>query len=54
MGITIVEWLILTVEYMVAHYLQRFVAQILGILVGIVVVGTALAMVTKPCVVVRF
>ena len=41
-------------EYMVAHYLQRFVAQNLGILVGTAVVGIALAMVVKPCVVARY
>jgi len=41
-------------EYMIAHYSQRFVAQILGILVGIAVVGTALAMVAKPRAVVQF
>ena len=41
-------------EYTVAHYLQRFVAQILGILVGITVVGIAPAMVAKPCVVVLY
>ena len=34
-------------EYTVAHYLQRFFAQILGILVGIAVVGIAPAMVVK-------
>ena len=38
-------------EYTVVHYLQRFVAQNPGILVGIAVVGIALAMVVKPCVV---
>jgi len=36
-------------EYTIAHYLQRFVAQILDILVGIVVVGIAPAMVVIPC-----
>ena len=36
-------------EYTVVHYLQRFVAQNLGILVGIAVVGIVLAMVVKPC-----
>ena len=41
-------------EYTAAHYLQRFVAQNLGILVGIVVVGIVLAMVVKPCVVARY
>ena len=39
-------------EYTAAHYLQRFVAQILGILVGIAVIGTAQAMVVEPCAVV--
>ena len=41
-------------EYTTAHYLQRFVAQILGILVGIAVVGIAPAMVVKPCVVAQY
>jgi len=41
-------------EYMVAHYLQRFVAQILGILVGIMVVDSAPAMVMKPCSIVHY
>ena len=36
-------------EYTIAHYLQRFVAQNLGILVGIVVVGIAATMVVKSC-----
>ena len=40
--------------YMVAHYSQRFVAQNLGILVGTAVVGIALAMVVKPCVVAQY
>ena len=35
-------------EYTAADYLQKFVAQILGILVGIAVVGIAPAMVVKP------
>ena len=39
-------------EYTAAHYLQRFVVQILGILVGIAVVGIAPAKVAKPCAVV--
>ena len=38
----------------VVHCQQRFVAQNLGILVGIAVVGIALAMVVKPCVVARY
>jgi len=38
-------------EYTAAHYLQRFVAQILGILVGIAVVGVAPSMVVTPCVI---
>jgi len=41
-------------EYLVAHYLQRFVAQILGKLVGIAVVDIAPAMVVKPCAVVQY
>ena len=41
-------------EYTTAHYLQRFVAQTLGKLVGIAVVDIALAMVVKPCVVVQY
>ena len=41
-------------EYAVVHYLQRFVAQNLGILVGIAVVGIVLAMVVKPCAVARY
>ena len=41
-------------EYTAVHYLQRFVAQILGILVGIAVVGIVPAMVVKPCVVARY
>ena len=41
-------------EYMDVHYLQRFVAQILGILVGIVVAGIVLAMAVKPYVVSRY
>ena len=41
-------------EYTTAHYLQIFVAQILGILVGIAVVGIAPAMVVKPCAVARY
>ena len=40
--------------YTAAHYLQRFVAQILGILVGIAVVGIALAMVVKPCAIAQY
>ena len=35
--------------YTVVHYLHRFVAQILGILVGISVVSTAPTMVVMPC-----
>ena len=41
-------------EYTAVHYLQRFVAQILGILVGITVVGIVPAMVVKPCAVARY
>ena len=41
-------------ECTTAHYLQRFVAQILGILVGIAVVGIAPSMVMMPCVVARY
>lgn len=41
-------------EYTVAHYLQRFVVQILGLLVGIAVVGIAPAMVVTPCAVARY
>ena len=41
-------------EYTAAHYLQRFVAQILGILIGIVFVGIAPAMVVKPCAIVQY
>ena len=36
------------------HYWQRFVAQNLGILVGIAVVGIVLAMAVKPCAVDRY
>ena len=35
-------------EYTAAHYLQRFVAQILGKLARIAVIGIAPAMVVKP------
>ena len=41
-------------EYTTVHYLQRFVAQNLGILIGIVVVGIVLDMVVKPCAVARY
>ena len=41
-------------EYTIAHYLQIFFAQNLGILVGTAVVGIALAMVVKPCAVARY
>ena len=41
-------------EYTAAHYLQRFVAQTLGKLVGIAVVDISPAMVVKPCVVARY
>jgi len=41
-------------ECTTAHYLQRFVAQILGKLVGIMVVDIAPAMVVKPCAVVQY
>ena len=41
-------------EYTAAHYLQSFVAQILGKLVGIAVVGIVLATVVKPFVVVQY
>jgi len=40
--------------YTVAHCLQRFAAQLLGILVGIVVVGIAPAMVVTPHAVSRY
>jgi len=40
--------------YTVAHCLQRFVAQILSILVRIAVVGIATAMVVTPHVVARY
>jgi len=41
-------------EYTVSHYFQRFVAQILGLLVGIVVIGIVPAMVVTLCVVARY
>ena len=41
-------------EYTVAHYLQSFVAQVLGKLAGIVVVDIAPAMVVNPFVVVQY
>ena len=41
-------------EYTAAHYLQRFVAQILSKIVGIAVVGIEPAMVLKPFSVVRY
>ena len=41
-------------EYTVAHYLQIFVAQILGKLVGIAVVDIAPTMVVKPFTVVQY
>ena len=41
-------------ECSVSHYLQIFVAQIIGILVGIAVVGIALSMVVTPCIVSRY
>ena len=41
-------------EYTAAHYLQIFGAQILGKLVGIVVVDIAPAMVVRPCVVAQY
>lgn len=41
-------------EYTAAHYLKIFVAQILGIHVGIAVVGIAPSMVVTPCDVVRY
>ena len=41
-------------ECTAVHYLQRFVAQNLGILVGIAVVGIAPTTVVKPCVVARY
>ena len=41
-------------EYTAAHYLQRFISQILGKLVGIAVVHIAPAMVVKPCAIVQY
>ena len=41
-------------EYTAAHYLQRFVAQSPGKLVGIVVVDITPAMVVRPCAVVQY
>ena len=41
-------------ECTAVHYQQRFVAQNLSIHVGIAIVGIALAMVVKPCVVARY
>ena len=41
-------------EFMASHYLKRLVAWILGKLVGIAVVGIALAMVMKSWVVVQY
>ena len=41
-------------EYTATHYLQIFVAQILGKLVGITVVDIAPAMVVKPFSVVQY
>ena len=41
-------------EYTATHYLQSFVAQVLGKLVGIAVVDVAPAMVVKPFVVAQY
>ena len=41
-------------EYKATHSLQIFVAQVLGKLVGIAVVGIAPATVAKPCVVAQY